>query len=717
MPVVPESNGPQVRPTGPSVRGFNSPLSPDAAALPGRQLQQAGSAMQQAGGQAAQLFNAAQEEANILRVTDALNKTKERALSLTYDKNNGFTSQKGIAALERPNGKALADEYGELLSTDVSSISQTLGNDAQRRMYQQQADGLVSSFKQQATVHEANEFRTYTASVYEGTITTAANTIGLQYNDPDAVDGAVARIKASVAALGRMNGKSATWIEAQQRNVTSSAHSSALMAALEAGNVEYADGYMKKYKDQLEPNDLLRVQGVITKEMDTRAALDAVKSVSAVALPTMMPGDADRAFNLLIGTESSGRQFGADGKPLTSSAGAVGIAQVMPKTAPEAARMAGLPWDENRYKNDPDYNKALGKAYFGAQLRAFDGDVQKAWAAYNAGAGRVQAAVDKGGADWLSHMPDETKAYVAKNSAEFAVGGGRPALMTEADFVEAAVAKLGPNPPASREMAARTAASQRYSQLSRAVKDKEEAVLADTLRTLTANGGDLNAVPVSLKANLNPSQIDTAMNFADKLSKGTEVRTNMALYQKLATDDNYLKGLSDNAFFALRPQLSDSDFKHFVEARSNLLNPASDAKNPKNLNSGALNTALNDRLVTIDIDPTPAAKDKAGAARVGVIRKFVRDSVLVAQQQAGHVFTPAELEVHIDGLFNRSVEFQNSLFGLKTGTRSERLLATEVDDISGEDRQKITAALKARGIGKPSEADILGVWFREKARS
>ncbi len=582
-------------------------------------------------------------------------------------------------------------------------------------MYQQQADGLVNNFKQQATVHEAGEFRTYTASVYEGTITTATNTIGLQYNDPDAVDGAVARINASVAALGRMAGKSATWIEAQQRSSTSRAHSTALMAALEAGNVDYADGYIKKYKDQLEPNDLLRVQGVITKEMDTRAALDAVHSASAVALPTMMPGDADRAFNLLIGTESNGNQFNAQGQPLTSPKGAIGVAQVMPKTGPDAAKMAGLPWDENRYKNDPAYNRALGKAYFGQQLRDFDGDVQKAWAAYNAGPKRVQDAEREHGDVWLNFMPAETQAYVAKNSAEFAAGGGRPALMTELDYVEAAVAKLGPNPTASREQATRTAASQRYSQLSRAVKDKEEAVLGDTLRTLNANGGNYNALPVSLKANLNPTQIDTAMNFADKLTKGVEVRTNMALYQKLATDDKYLKGLSDNAFFALRPQLSDSDFKHFTEARGALLNPASDGKNPKNLNSGALNTTLNDRLVTMGLDPTPPSKDKSQAARAGVIRKYVRDSVLVAQQQAGHVFTPAELEVHIDGLFNKSVEFQNTVFGVKTGTRSERLLATEVDDLSGDDRRKITDALKARGIDKPSEADILGVWFRAQA--
>ncbi len=36
--------------------------------------------------------------------------------------------------------------------------------------------------------------------------------------------------------------------------------------------------------------------------------------------------------------------------------GAVGIAQIMKDTGPEAAEAAGLPWDEVRWKNDPAYN-------------------------------------------------------------------------------------------------------------------------------------------------------------------------------------------------------------------------------------------------------------------------------------------------------------------------------------------------------------------------
>lgn len=96
----------------------------------------------------------------------------------------------------------------------------------------------------------------------------------------------------------------------------------------------------------------------------------------------------DAQFN----QESGNQQFDEAGNPLQSSAGAIGIAQVMPGTAPEAAQLAGLPWDEEAYYTDPAYNKLLGIAYMKEMLRRFDGDVELALAAYNAGPGAVDAA-------------------------------------------------------------------------------------------------------------------------------------------------------------------------------------------------------------------------------------------------------------------------------------------------------------------------------------
>ncbi len=118
----------------------------------------------------------------------------------------------------------------------------------------------------------------------------------------------------------------------------------------------------------------------------------------------------------ILGAESGHRQFDEEGRTLRSPKGAAGIAQVMPGTAPEAARLAGLPFDEQRYLTDADYNEALGRAYYNKQLETF-GSKDKAAAAYNAGPGALRNALrraEREGGDYLSYLPAETRAFVPK---------------------------------------------------------------------------------------------------------------------------------------------------------------------------------------------------------------------------------------------------------------------------------------------------------------
>lgn len=141
-----------------------------------------------------------------------------------------------------------------------------------------------------------------------------------------------------------------------------------------------------------------------------------------------VPEDQEDYFEKrIIPIESGGRHFDKTGRPLTSSAGAIGIAQVMPGTAPEAAKLAGVPFDDNLYRNDEQYNKSLGRAYYNAQVEKF-GDPVLAAAAYNAGPGNVQKALAKAqqtGGNYVDYLPAETQAYVQKFSrGEIGPSGG-----------------------------------------------------------------------------------------------------------------------------------------------------------------------------------------------------------------------------------------------------------------------------------------------------
>jgi GNAT superfamily N-acetyltransferase len=139
-------------------------------------------------------------------------------------------------------------------------------------------------------------------------------------------------------------------------------------------------------------------------------------ATTTAASPAGGGASSDGVFEKLLWQESGNKQFDKSGKPVTSNKGAIGIAQVMPDTAPEAAKLAGLPWDDVRYRTDAEYNKALGKAYFNKQVEDF-GDIGHALAAYNAGPGALRRALDmakeKGEpSEWLKYLPAETRAYV-----------------------------------------------------------------------------------------------------------------------------------------------------------------------------------------------------------------------------------------------------------------------------------------------------------------
>ncbi|MBE3560039.1 MAG: lytic transglycosylase domain-containing protein [Ktedonobacteraceae bacterium] len=85
-----------------------------------------------------------------------------------------------------------------------------------------------------------------------------------------------------------------------------------------------------------------------------------------------------------------------------SPAGAVGIAQFLPSTA------AGL--GINPY--DPVAALKGAAQYMARLYKQYGGDYAKALAAYNAGSGNVNRAIQIGGANWMNYIPAETRNYI-----------------------------------------------------------------------------------------------------------------------------------------------------------------------------------------------------------------------------------------------------------------------------------------------------------------
>jgi len=96
------------------------------------------------------------------------------------------------------------------------------------------------------------------------------------------------------------------------------------------------------------------------------------------------------------------QESGLNPQAVNSSSGAIGMMQLMPGTA---ATLGVNPHDVTQ-------NIQGGIHYLRQQLTNF-GDEAKALAAYNWGPQHVTNAVERWGANWLSHAPAETQHYVS----------------------------------------------------------------------------------------------------------------------------------------------------------------------------------------------------------------------------------------------------------------------------------------------------------------
>lgn len=112
------------------------------------------------------------------------------------------------------------------------------------------------------------------------------------------------------------------------------------------------------------------------------------------------------------------RQESAFERSATSSAGAIGMLQIMPATARETARQFGIPYRDKRQLRDLATNLPIGSQYYKSLLKRFDNNRILATAAYNAGPERVAKWLSRSRGEqpfdiWVELIPfKETRGYV-----------------------------------------------------------------------------------------------------------------------------------------------------------------------------------------------------------------------------------------------------------------------------------------------------------------
>jgi soluble lytic murein transglycosylase len=714
MPQIPTYDNPQVTAAPiPGARLTNS-ATPELLGSAANSDIKFGDAMTKAGGETVDIGIKMQERDNLRSVQDAVADYGNRLLDYQTDVK---TNKVGLAA------QGAVGAFSEWHQKQVSEISDRLTNDEQRRAFGVMAGKSGLAGRHDIATFEIQETRKANASAYEADIANNAR-LGAMAATPEAAATFRSNILASTRAFAASNNMPAQQEQAMLARNLGEFHAGRINQMLRNAPLAEVDAYVRNNAGEISPSDLLKAQDAIGKAATAQLGAAKADTVYRQAAPEIHGDDFTRAWNILKGQESGNRQVDAQGRTITSRAGALGIAQVMPGTGPEAAKLAGLPWDLNRLKTDSAYNEALGKAYFAEQLRTF-GRLDYAYAAYNAGPGAVKAAIAKvekanaGGFgdvvgkngfannDIRAYLPDETQDYVTKNMRRYGEGGGiaRPTLE---DLHE----QLRRDPDLARNPAALKLAqddvTRRFGESDKAIKQREEEGEAAAQRWLVANGGQFSQMPADIRAGIPAKKVDDLLTYAGRIRKG-EDSTDPIVYQKLATDPAYLKGLGEAAFFNLRKVLSESDFKHFASMRGTLI---SGKPGDSEVNNEAINTVLNTRLRTMGLDPTPKDSDTSANMRIGAIRKFVRDNVTQAQAANGKRLTDIEVERVIDKLFVQKGAVSGWFWLPRT---PDRMLNMQASDIPSDVKKQLTQDFEARGV-KPTDADLLGAYWRAASR-
>lgn len=646
----------------------------------------------------------AEQEADASAVFAARRALDDWERKTIYDPKAGAITRRGADAFELPN------ELPKAFDEQAQEIAASLKTPRQRQAFNEVANSRRAQIGDFANRHALQEKRSYDEGQYQADIGSFMNRSALMASAGDLNASATEVALAQTRTTGylRSLGRSEEEIGAAVKKVASKASMTTVNLLLEQDLPMKADEFLKANAGAMDVEDLLRAKLVVSKAVDARVGLTvASEVVKSTVMPALAPTDTGRLVNLVMGAESGGKRFGPDGVTLlTSPKGAKGEMQVMDATN------GGPGFGVKPAKdNSPDERARVGRDYLNAMIKEYGGDVPKALAAYNAGPGAVNEALKKAGptGDWLGALPAETQAYVKKISTQFGAGDGAPPVPTLASLHQQVRERVGLDSP-QRLKVALDDVTRQYKDMLEGKKATEDNAEAEAMKWLQANGGRFSQMPAQLRNAVPPKAVDNLMSYGQKVAKGDDI-TNPVLFQKMATDDAYLKGLTDQQFFIQTRQLSEADGEKMAMRRGQLLNKPSGQK-PTDLDTTGVNQVLNNRLAQIGIDPTP--KDGGSdSMRVGAIRQHVWSQVLQAQAASGKKFNDQEITKVVDGLFAKSVNFQTSFLGINTGTTSQRLMAMKAGDIPGDVRTRLEKDFKAAGI-QPTDGDILGAYLQLK---
>lgn len=253
MPVLPSAdqiNRIAVRPDTQVVRA-------ELGAVP-RAMQQSGFMVERAAKDVQRFM----DETASLHAQDALVELKRRKNQLTVGE-GGYATLQNAAATE----PGVLQKYQESFDRETASLSEGLSPLAKQK-FDAAARGVRTDFEAGFLTHAMREDLSHRGEVYKAQVAVAAETMGLNHNNPDALLRERTNIDRTVARYVAQNGiKDEALIERMLQDARGSGHEQVINAYITEGRANDADAYFKAIKQEILPEKARSIQNLLKPEV------------------------------------------------------------------------------------------------------------------------------------------------------------------------------------------------------------------------------------------------------------------------------------------------------------------------------------------------------------------------------------------------------------------------------------------------------------------
>lgn len=254
-------------------------------------------------------------KADEARIQDAKNQFLRAQLDLEYG-DDGWRSRKGGAAMPSgDNHRPLDDEYDERLNSSYQQISQSLGNDRQRELFREWADGERLQQRSKVRAHAMREFADYKENTYKARQDLAAEMV--MRGD---VERGIALLQENNTRYADENGLPPEWLMDANRKGISRELTAVVGQKIEAGDLVGANAMLEQYRGYIDGADMAKTAATLKTAQSVQEGKNMAASLIAsgkVDFNDATPGDPhagwnhgynlDSVINKIVGVESGGK--------------------------------------------------------------------------------------------------------------------------------------------------------------------------------------------------------------------------------------------------------------------------------------------------------------------------------------------------------------------------------------------------------------------------